>query len=114
MTYLNSGDWVESLTALEYKDEEWKIFNFNTDYLQLNSNIAKATDAGGTVFVSAPTSTVIGSSSSAASGKENINDPVKILDFCEYEEMAYYDECLGKNTSPSKIIDLETKTIIRI
>ena len=47
-------------------------FNFNTDYLQLNSNIAKATDAGGTVFVSAPTSTVIGSSSSAASGKENI------------------------------------------
>ena len=47
-------------------------FNFNTDYLQLNSDIAKATDAGGTVFVSAPTSTVIGSSSSAASGKENI------------------------------------------
>ena len=47
-------------------------FNFNTDYLQLNTNIAKATDAGGTVFVSAPTSTVIGASSSAASGKENI------------------------------------------
>ena len=47
-------------------------FNFNTDYLQLNSTIAKATDAGGTVFVSAPTSTVIGASSSAASGKENI------------------------------------------
>ena len=47
-------------------------FNFNTDYLQLNSDIAKATDAGGTVFVSAPTSTVIGSSSSAATGKENI------------------------------------------
>ena len=47
-------------------------FNFNTDYLQLNTTIAKATDAGGTVFVSAPTSTVIGASSSAASGKENI------------------------------------------
>ena len=47
-------------------------FNFNTDYLQLNSTSAKATDAGGTVFVSAPTSTVIGASSSAASGKENI------------------------------------------
>ena len=34
VTYLNSGDWVESLTALEYKDEEWKIFNFNTDYIK--------------------------------------------------------------------------------
>ena len=29
-----SGDWVESLTALEYKDEEWKIFNFHTDYIK--------------------------------------------------------------------------------
>lgn len=53
------------------------------------------------------------STSANISGKENINDPVKILDFFEYEEMAYYDECLGKNTSASKIIDLETKTIIR-
>jgi UDP-2,3-diacylglucosamine pyrophosphatase LpxH len=34
--YLNSGDWVESLSALEYKDREWTIFkyqphNFSTD-----------------------------------------------------------------------------------
>jgi hypothetical protein len=47
-------------------------FNFNTDYLQLNTNIAKATDAGGTVFNSAPTSTVIGGANSSASAKENI------------------------------------------
>ncbi|MEE1946828.1 UDP-2,3-diacylglucosamine diphosphatase [Pedobacter sp. KR3-3] len=26
--YLNSGDWVESLTALEYHKKEWKIFKF--------------------------------------------------------------------------------------
>lgn len=26
--YLNSGDWVESLTALEYNNKEWKIFKF--------------------------------------------------------------------------------------
>ncbi len=26
--YLNSGDWVESLTALEYNKKEWKIFKF--------------------------------------------------------------------------------------
>ena len=24
--YLNSGDWVESLTALEFNKKEWKIF----------------------------------------------------------------------------------------
>jgi len=47
-------------------------FNFNTDYLQLNTTIAKATDAGGTVFNSAPTSTVIGGANSSASAKENI------------------------------------------
>jgi len=29
VTYLNSGDWVESLTALEYVDKEWKIFKYN-------------------------------------------------------------------------------------
>lgn len=25
-TYLNSGDWIENLSALEYHDEAWKIF----------------------------------------------------------------------------------------
>jgi hypothetical protein len=27
-TYLNSGDWVESLTALEYHDKKWEIFKY--------------------------------------------------------------------------------------
>jgi UDP-2,3-diacylglucosamine pyrophosphatase LpxH len=27
--YLNSGDWIENLTALEYKDKEWKIYKFD-------------------------------------------------------------------------------------
>jgi len=27
--YLNSGDWVESLTALEYHESEWKIYRYN-------------------------------------------------------------------------------------
>lgn len=31
VTYLNSGDWVENLTALEYVNGGWKIFNFLTD-----------------------------------------------------------------------------------
>ena len=28
ITYLNSGDWVENLTALEYHKKEWKIYTF--------------------------------------------------------------------------------------
>lgn len=29
VTYLNSGDWVESLTALEYNERQWKIFKYD-------------------------------------------------------------------------------------
>lgn len=30
-TYLNSGDWIENLTALEYNNKEWRIFSYNTN-----------------------------------------------------------------------------------
>lgn len=29
--YLNSGDWVENLTALEYNEGEWKIYRYHED-----------------------------------------------------------------------------------
>lgn len=29
VTYLNSGDWVENLTALEYKKKKWSIYHYN-------------------------------------------------------------------------------------
>ena len=29
VTYLNSGDWMEHLTALEYCRNEWSIFEYN-------------------------------------------------------------------------------------
>jgi len=29
ITYLNSGDWVENLSALEFADGEWSIYKFN-------------------------------------------------------------------------------------
>lgn len=29
VTYLNSGDWVENLTSLEYSHNEWKIYQYN-------------------------------------------------------------------------------------
>lgn len=32
-TYLNSGDWVEHLTALEYSFKRWKIYHYSVDKL---------------------------------------------------------------------------------
>jgi UDP-2,3-diacylglucosamine pyrophosphatase LpxH len=32
--YLNSGDWVENFTALEYQFKRWKIYNYNQDKLR--------------------------------------------------------------------------------
>lgn len=29
--YLNSGDWVENLSALEYNNDKWKLYNFYKD-----------------------------------------------------------------------------------
>ena len=26
--YLNSGDWVENLTALEYNNKKWKLYKY--------------------------------------------------------------------------------------
>jgi len=35
VTYLNSGDWIENLTALEYNAGKWKIFSYNAaDFVQ--------------------------------------------------------------------------------
>jgi hypothetical protein len=32
--YLNSGDWVENMTALEYKQNKWEIYTYNEmDYV---------------------------------------------------------------------------------
>ncbi|TXK52186.1 UDP-2,3-diacylglucosamine diphosphatase [Pontibacter qinzhouensis] len=31
VTYLNSGDWIENLTSLEYQEGEWKLYKFQED-----------------------------------------------------------------------------------
>lgn len=41
VTYVNSGDWVENLTALEYNNQEWKVIKFKNlaftaDWLQVD------------------------------------------------------------------------------
>ncbi len=32
-TYLNSGDWIENFTALEYQFKRWKLYNYSQDKL---------------------------------------------------------------------------------
>lgn len=34
--YLNSGDWIENLTALEYKNQEWTIYKYEEDSIAQN------------------------------------------------------------------------------
>lgn len=39
--YLNSGDWVENLTSLEYRFGKWSIYKFDEiDYAYVNSKLA--------------------------------------------------------------------------
>lgn len=43
VTYLNSGDWVENLTALEYKYNEWAIYEYDEmDYEMLSPKLKVA------------------------------------------------------------------------
>ncbi|HEY4285509.1 MAG TPA: UDP-2,3-diacylglucosamine diphosphatase [Puia sp.] len=50
VTYLNSGDWVEHLTALEYQQNEWTIFEYNekdfpvTQTIEMKTNVSVMTD----------------------------------------------------------------------
>ena len=47
VTYLNSGDWIENLTALEYQDGAWEIYKYTEDQLaksvelDFNTNLSK-------------------------------------------------------------------------
>ena len=34
VNYLNSGDWIENLTSLEYNLGQWKIFNYKKDFIE--------------------------------------------------------------------------------
>ena len=52
------------------------------------------------------------STSANISGQKNLQKPEEIINFFEHDGMAYYDELLGTNKSPSRIIDLETKSVI--
>lgn len=34
VTYLNSGDWIEHLTALEYRDNDWHIYTYDDSKME--------------------------------------------------------------------------------
>ncbi|MBP9185958.1 MAG: UDP-2,3-diacylglucosamine diphosphatase [Bacteroidia bacterium] len=36
--YLNSGDWVENLTALEYNDKKWSLYHYKNEFGDNNLN----------------------------------------------------------------------------
>lgn len=38
VTYLNSGDWVENLTALEYQDSKWSMYHYD---VKQQANVVK-------------------------------------------------------------------------
>jgi len=38
VTYLNSGDWIENLTALEYNNCRWTLYKYNEDTKLKNHN----------------------------------------------------------------------------
>ena len=39
VVYLNSGDWVENLTSLEYHDGSWSLFEYNeSDYINITDS----------------------------------------------------------------------------
>jgi UDP-2,3-diacylglucosamine pyrophosphatase LpxH len=42
-TYLNSGDWIENLTALEYNNKKWSLYEYANDEVaqKLNLNLTK-------------------------------------------------------------------------
>lgn len=39
--YLNSGDWVENLTALEYNNKSWRLYNFMEDPIAMAVKVNK-------------------------------------------------------------------------
>lgn len=49
VVYLNSGDWIENLTALEYVNNEWKLYRYQDDpiaqNITLNTNLKKEQSA---------------------------------------------------------------------
>jgi UDP-2,3-diacylglucosamine pyrophosphatase LpxH len=44
VTYMNSGDWIENLTALEYRSEQWDLFRYEESNLNISNIDGTDTD----------------------------------------------------------------------
>jgi hypothetical protein len=42
--YLNSGDWIENLTALEFNEGKWSIYKYNDDEVAKSIDLKKSKD----------------------------------------------------------------------
>lgn len=51
VTYLNSGDWIENLTSLEYRNGEWSLFSYkDEDFLNIDDLFPENEDASMSLF----------------------------------------------------------------
>jgi len=41
VTYMNSGDWIENLTSLEYNDGKWRVYSYAEDLVAQSIDINK-------------------------------------------------------------------------
>lgn len=53
---MNSGDWIENLSALEYHDNEWKIFYYDEHKHLLKDDIEEIKDMDNTELLKIVTS----------------------------------------------------------
>ncbi|CAM1367177.1 UDP-2,3-diacylglucosamine hydrolase [Tenacibaculum soleae] len=53
-TYLNSGDWIENLTSLEYSNKSWSLYEYEKD--NVAKNIHKNTSINDTEYINAESS----------------------------------------------------------
>ncbi len=58
VTYLNSGDWIENLTSLEYDAGEWAIYRFDPAELS-ERDFADTIEIGGTLEIAALAARII-------------------------------------------------------
>ena len=53
------------------------------------------------------------STSANISGQDNLNNIDEIMNVFNESDVAYFDDKLGDNNKPSRIIDLHTRAVIR-
>jgi UDP-2,3-diacylglucosamine pyrophosphatase LpxH len=46
VVYMNSGDWIENLSALEFVENEWRIYRHEEDYNRFEGESAEPDDSG--------------------------------------------------------------------